>query len=305
MKRVCVCITAGLLLMACSGDGGTGSTPTGTITGQVIDADSGSAGVPGVSVQLAGGSGSQTVVTGTGGAFTLGNAAAGAWTATLQLPASYRLAANESGTRTATVTADQTATLTQFRMARPKGSVTGTATADGAGVAGGSVAAARGGFTGLSATPAAAGYTIAGLAVGPWTLTYTPPSTHVLASGESGTRMVTIAEGQTTAATAFQLQPAAPSQVREIRLSAETFVGGTITIPPGTTVRWINEENVFHTVTPENATQSGVWQRQTTSAPGTVLEHTFTVPSQTYRYRCEPHSSSFTAGMVGTITVTS
>jgi plastocyanin len=300
-------IAAGVGLGACSsGDGPpTGNSQTGTIAGQVIDADSGNSGVSGISVQLAGPAGTQTVTTGAGGGFSVANAATGAWTATLQLPASYRLAANETGTRSSTVTASQTTTLAMFLMARPKGSVTGTATEGSAGIAGGTVAATRPGFTVHDATPTAAGYTIADLASGPWSLAYTPPATHDLVAGESGTRTVTIAEGATATASAFELEDAPPqSQVVEIRLNGTTFENGTITIAAGTTVRWINVDGADHTVTPENASQSGVWQRQVTSSQGTVFEHTFTVSNQTYRYRCEPHSTNFTSGMVGVITVT-
>lgn len=298
---------AGLVLVACSSDGGgppTGNTQTGTIAGQVIDADSGNAGVSGVSVQLAGPGGTQTVTTAAGGAFTAAGLAAGSWQATLQLPAAYRLAAGETLTRSATVAANQTATLTTYRMARPKGNAAGSASAQGTPVAGGMVAASRAGFAGGSATPTAAGFTITNLVAGPWTLTYTPPGTHVLAPGESGTRNVVIAENQTTTAAAFQLEPPGTPGVVIINLSGTTFVNGTITIPAGTTVRWVNQDGGTHTVTPENASQQGGFARQTTSAPGTVLEHTFTVPNQTYRYRCEPHSSNFTTGMVGAITVT-
>jgi plastocyanin len=308
MRRIYIgIIAAGAGLSACSsGDGPpTGNSQPGTIAGQVIDADSGNSGVPGVSVQLAGPAGTQTVTTGAGGGFSVANAATGAWTATLQLPASYRLAANETGTRSSTVTASQTTTLAMFLMARPKGSVTGTATEGSTGIAGGTVAATRAGFTAHDATPTAAGYTIADLAAGPWSLAYTPPATHELASGESGTRTVTIAEGATATASAFELEAAPQSQVVEIRLNGTSFENGTITIAPGTTVRWINADGADHTVTPENSSQAGVWQRQVTSSQGTVFEHTFTVPNQTYRYRCEPHSTSFTSGMVGVITVTS
>lgn len=308
MKDACVClVVAGLVLAACSsGDGGppTGNTQTGTITGQVVDSDSSDAGIAGVSIQLAGPSGTQTVATGAGGAFSAGNVATGSWTATLQLPSSYRLPADETGTRTATVSGGQTATLTRFRMARPRGSVSGTATEDGTPIAGGSVAAARAGFTSRNATPTAAGYTIADLAVGTWALTYTPPPTHVFAAGENGTRTVAITEGATASAGAFQLAPAPPSQIVEVHLSGTSFQPSTVTIAAGTTVRWINDANISHTVTPENPSQSGVWQERSTSTQGVVFEHTFTVPNQTYRYRCLPHSSNFENGMVGVITVT-
>lgn len=306
--RLCVRIAAGMVLAGCSsGDGGppTGNNQTGTISGQVVDADSGDAGIAGVSVQLAGPSGTQTVTTGAGGAFSLGGAATGSWSATLQLPASYRLAATESGTRTANVSGGQTATLTRFRMARPRGSVSGAAMDNGTGIAGGTVAATRSGFTSANATPTAAGYTIADLPVGTWALAYTPPATHELAAGENGTRTIAITEGQTAAADAFQLKPAPPqSQVVEIHLSGTSFVPSSVTIAAGTTVRWINDANVSHTVTPENTSQAGVWQAQSTSSQGVVFEHTFETSNQTYRYRCVPHSSSFDNGMVGSITVT-
>jgi plastocyanin len=76
-----------------------------------------------------------------------------------------------------------------------------------------------------------------------------------------------------------------------------------ITIRAGSTIRWVNQSGLFHTITPQNTAQAGVWQRAETAANGTVLEHTFSTAGQTYNYRCEPHSSSFTSGMVGTITV--
>jgi plastocyanin len=308
MQRVYVgLVSAGLVLAGCSSsDGGppTGNDPNGTIAGQVIDADSGNSGVPGITVQLVGPAGTQNITTGAGGAFSVGSAAPGSWSATLQLPATYRLAATETGTRTSTVTAGQTSTLTQFRMARPKGSVTGTAVEGTAGIAGGTVAATRGGFTTRNATPTVAGYTIADLATGPWTLAYTPPTSHRVVAGQSNTRFVTIAEGTSVTASAFVLEPAPPApQIVEIHLNGTSFLNGTITIAAGTTVRWINDDGQAHTVTPENSSQAGVWARQTTSSTGVVFEHTFTVANQTYRYRCEPHSADFTSGMVGVITV--
>lgn len=310
MRGACFCLAVvGVVAGACSsGDGGGGPTgpQTGTLAGQVIDADSSNAGIQGVSVQLTGPSGAQTVTTGAGGSFTVTSAAPGTWQATLQLPAAYDLAANEAGTRNGTVSAGQTTTLAVFRMARPTGGLSGTATEGGVAVAGGTVNATRTGFTARNVAPTATGYAIANLPVGPWSLAYTPPVTHEFAAAEAGTRSVTIAEGQTATVSAFLLQPVPPqSGVVEIRLDGTSFLNGVVTIAPGTTVRWINQDGASHTVTPENTSQAGVWARATTSSTGVVLEHTFTVPNQVYRYRCEPHSTSFTAGMVGQITVTS
>lgn len=89
----------------------------------------------------------------------------------------------------------------------------------------------------------------------------------------------------------------------EIRMSGASFSPSDVVITRGTVVRWRNEAGIYHTITPENATQAGVWQRQETSTAGVALEHTFDTAAQTYRYRCEPHSGSFTQGMVGSIRV--
>ncbi|HEX6132610.1 MAG TPA: carboxypeptidase regulatory-like domain-containing protein [Longimicrobiales bacterium] len=306
MRKVFVGLLMVTVGTACSSDGGppTGNNQTGTITGQVVDADSGNAGLAGVTVQLTRSGASQTVTTNASGSFSLASAAAGSWQAAVQLPAAYRLAAGEGGTRTATVSGGQTATLSPFQLARPRGTASGTATENGTGVAGGTVTATRGGFSNRTATPNASGYTLNDLPVGPWSLTYTPPNTHVLAQGENGTRNVTVTENQTATVSAFLLAPAPPQPaIVEITASGTSFSQRTVTIPVGTTVRWINGDGVTHTVTPQNTSQPGVWQAATLSQQGATLEHTFNVAGQTYNYRCVPHSSDFNNGMVGTIIV--
>ena len=302
-------VVAGLVavaLAACSGgDGGggpTGGSSTGTISGQVIDVDSANGGLPGVTVQFTSGSSTpRTATTGANGSFTLTQVTPGAWQAQVQVPATHRLPGGESGTRTANVSANQTASLTPFQLSRPKGTVTGVIEEEGEAVAGGTVTLKRGGFTDRTATPTETGYTFADVPAGSWTLEYTPPASHRLASGETGTRTVAVAENQTATATTIELEAL---QLVEIHLTAATvFSVDDITIKPGTTIRWINDAALMHTITPENSSQPGVWQRVETSAPGVVLEHTFTVADQTYRYRCEPHSANFTTGMVGVIRV--
>jgi plastocyanin len=86
-----------------------------------------------------------------------------------------------------------------------------------------------------------------------------------------------------------------------IRLtSGLRFSPPEIEIEPGTVVRWVNDAAIFHTVTPDNPAQPGVWQRHTTSGSGEVFRHTFTQSGQTYTYHCEPH---VLIGMTGTIRV--
>lgn len=312
--RIANSIVATILILpavtGCGGDSTSppgGAAPTGTISGSVIDVDSSSAGLSGVAVQLTAGASPQTATTGATGNFTLANVAPGASQVQVQVPGTHRLEQGEAGTRAANVTANQTASLTAFRLVRPRGSIEGSVTLDGEGIASGSVAASRSGFAESTATPDAGGvFGMAEMAAGPWTLTFTPGPGHSLAAGEAGTRTATVAESQTTSVSAFQIDAQTPgSGVVDIHLTATSqFDPASVTITPGTTVRWINDAAIEHTITPENASQPGVWQRRETAAAGVVFEHTFNTPNQTYRYRCEPHSSNFETGMVGVITVT-
>ena len=86
-----------------------------------------------------------------------------------------------------------------------------------------------------------------------------------------------------------------------ITLTADSrFSPADVTVDPGTRIRWTSATSELHTVTPDNPQQAGVWARATSSATGTVLEHTFNASGQTYTYHCEPHLS---LGMTGTIRV--
>src|SRR5262245_11448398 len=92
-----------------------------------------------------------------------------------------------------------------------------------------------------------------------------------------------------------------PSDVgngNEIRLLAETFAPSTLTVPVGTTVRWVNTRNTRHDVTPNNATQTGVWSAFVLDANGEARSVTFNTAG-TFAYRCTIHR-----GMNGTVTVT-
>jgi plastocyanin len=295
------------VLAACGSDGPSDPPPsvTGTITGSVIDVDSGGSGMAGVSVSLQGSAGTQTVTTTSGGGFSLANAAVGSWQASLQVPGTHLLESGQTATRTVSVTAGQTATVEPFRLVRPRGTVTGSVELDGVGVASGGVSATRGGFSNRNATPAASGAFDLELAAGAWTLIYTPGTGHQLVSGETGTRTVTVVADQTVTVSPFEIAVQSTPSVVEIHLTQTSeFSPASVSISPGTTVRWINDAAIEHTITPENASQPGVWQRQTTSTAGVVFEHQFNEANQTYRYRCEPHSSNFETGMVGVITVT-
>lgn len=302
-------VTAVLVTLALACGGGDSTQPpvatTGVLAGSVIDVDSGSAGLGGVSVRLESSGGTRSVTTDGTGAFRVTDASVGTWQAEVQVPATHRLDAGAVSAQSAAVTANGTATLPPFRLARPRGTVNGQVLLEGAGIASGVVTAQRGGFGSRTASPVATGaFALDALAAGPWTLEYVAGAGYRLGESETGTRNVMVVENETATATAFEIRTVPPaSGIVEIHLTASTFSPSSVTIAPGTTVRWINDGAVEHTITPQNAGQSGVWQRQTTSTEGVVLEHTFNVSGQTYRYRCEPHSSNFESGMVGVIIV--
>ncbi len=88
------------------------------------------------------------------------------------------------------------------------------------------------------------------------------------------------------------------SGVVEIQLLDQSFSRSQLTIEPGTTVRWVNQGNIDHTVTPDGHNE---WQRATFSDEGDTFEHTFETEGE-FPYFCEPHQS---LGMVGTIVVES
>lgn len=81
-----------------------------------------------------------------------------------------------------------------------------------------------------------------------------------------------------------------------IELRDQSFSQSQVTIEPGTTVRWVNQGDIFHTVTPDGNDE---WARTTFDNAGDTFEHTFETEGE-FPYFCEPHQS---LGMVGTIRV--
>lgn len=181
------------------------------------------------------------------------------------------------------------------------GTIAGQVSAAGSGVEGARIALS-GGST--KTTDGTGQFRFDALSPATYTLTLTAPTGFDLAAGETPSKSAVVQAGRTTTLDWGLERPTGGQQVREIRLTAgQEFSPATLAIPAGTTVRWINESAMFHTVTPENESQPGVWSRRTTNSSGVVFEHTFRTGGQTYRYRCEPHSSGFTSGMVGVIQV--
>ncbi len=118
-----------------------------------------------------------------------------------------------------------------------------------------------------------------------------------LATGQTARRSLTVAAGG-SGNVEFSLVSldGPPSDVVEIRLTGSfTFDPSEVTITTGTTVRWINDTSVLHTVTPRDHTE---WERVELDQQGETFEHTFETAG-TFDYFCEPHEST----MQGTITV--
>lgn len=86
-----------------------------------------------------------------------------------------------------------------------------------------------------------------------------------------------------------------------IRLGADLrFNPSSVTIPAGTTVRWVNDAAMFHTITPDSTLQPGVWTRRAVTGRSETFSHTFSQSGETYTYHCEPHLAS---GMTATVRV--
>jgi plastocyanin len=97
--------------------------------------------------------------------------------------------------------------------------------------------------------------------------------------------------------------------VREVTLVSQlgnadrpfAFAPMELTVSPGTTVRWVNDDDVFHTVTSTATLQprspSGLFDKSL-FRKGDVFEHRFTSPG-TFHFYCQPHADF----MFGTVMV--
>jgi plastocyanin len=79
----------------------------------------------------------------------------------------------------------------------------------------------------------------------------------------------------------------------EVGIADNAFQPETLTVPAGTTVRWLNNSQLRHTVTSDDERWSSL-----DLGPKDVYRHTFTEPG-TYRYHCSKHPHE----MRGTIVV--
>lgn len=311
-RSAVVATLAILALAACGGSTSDTTSPPVTstttgVSGRVIDTDSSNGGVGGASVTLAvSGSAGQNLTTQANGSFGASSLQPGSYTLTLITPAGYALPPAETGTRSVVLAASNTAVpVSDFQLIRTRGTVTGSARNGVSAVAAATVSLTRPGFTTRGvATDATGAFSFSAVPSGVWTVSMTTPSGLRAGTGETGTRSIQVNANVTTQVSAFAFEPGPAQTVVEVHISQANFSPATITVAAGTTVRWIADDAGSHTITPQSTTQPGVFARVVFGgSTGVVLQHTFSTPNQTYRYRCEPHSDSFTSGMVGQVIV--
>lgn len=131
---------------------------------------------------------------------------------------------------------------------------------------------------------------------GAWEVAVTDLSGRALVDGEAVRKPAAVVAGEQTEVS-FMVEPAAGDRVVEVIVSGNlTFEPTTVTITPGTTVRWINAQAMAHTVTPDGHEE---WVDTSLGEAGETFEHTFTTPGE-FPYYCQPHVG---LGMRGTIRV--
>ena len=134
---------------------------------------------------------------------------------------------------------------------------------------------------------------------GSYTLTLQQLPAGFSMGGETAGKAANVTAGG-TATVSWSVQGGAGGNTRTVEASGASFSPSSVTIPVGGTVNFQYVSGGPHTVTPENPT--GNWTERTFTSTSDNFSVTFNTAG-TYRYRCVPHSSSFSSGMVGVIVV--
>lgn len=285
-------------VVACGSDNGDGPTQpeTGTVAGVVVGPQD--QGVAGASLTLSRtGESSRNATSGSDGAFTFQNVPVGSWSLSVTPPGGWEIAQGEPSQRSVTVSAGATAQAS-FALAPVlvQGQISGTVTHDGHGV--GQVQLVlddgQGGVTERT-TDNSGAFTFPELAPGDYELSITPPGYFQLAQGQDAVRNITLESGA-GANVQVTLTPTTAQQVHEIQLGEASFTPSQLTVSPGARIRWVNQYDIGHTVTPSG---HSAWSRQEMSAAGQTFEVVLNNPGD-FAYYCEPHQA---VGMTGTIAV--
>lgn len=283
-------------LVGCGGgdSGGHTTEPVvvlGSVSGSVVDG--GGAGVTGVAVEMSRtGHTAHRSTTASGGAFSFQSVATGTWTVDVTPPTGFERDPAQAFPVAVTVSGNQTTSTTLRLKATPTtGTLRGKVSASGQGVAG-AVMTLDAGAT--RTTDATGVYTFTDVAAGQHSVAITPPTGYVLATGEAMTKSASVAAGMTSTLD-FQLASSTGGNVQVVHLTSNlSFSPSQLTITRGTTVRWVNDAAMYHTITPDGHSQ---WVEATLSSPSAIFEHTFNTAG-TYNYYCDPHRSNNMTGRI-------
>src|SRR5690606_10744507 len=166
---------------------------------------------------------------------------------------------------------------------------------DGPGVSGIQVSLS-GAVSRSAATSSSGAYEFTALPAGGYEVSIELPSRYSLAEGQSGTRSVTVDEGESVTVDFEVVADGSAGTVVDVELVGLSFSPSNVQISVGQTVRWINRSSDLHTVTPEG---HNAWASRSLNQQGQAFEHTFNSPG-TYDYFGEPHRA---AGMTGRVVV--
>lgn len=295
-----LCAGAAVLMVSCSED----SDPTDPVTTGAVRATvtGDGAALSGVTVRLFASGGTTPIATANTaatGQVTFGNLEAGTYDVDVVVLSGFELAAGEAGRKTVTVVAEQTATtsfaLQEIVVLPTVGQVRARVVDGTTGVAGVEVMLFEdGGMTPLETleTGADGRVLFPSLDPGDYEVEITVPEDYELAAGESARKSTSVTAGATTDVQ-FEVESTLP-QVVMITASGTDFSPATVTIAPGTTVRW-TATGGDHTVTPDGHSE---WSNANLPQ-GATFEHTFNDVGE-FDYFCIPHQS---LGMTGTVTV--
>lgn len=177
------------------------------------------------------------------------------------------------------------------------GAAVAQVSAGGSGVQGATVAISGGG---AQSTGSNGQTRFDGLQPGAYTLTLQQLPAGFTMGGETAAKGAAVTAGGTaTVSWAVQGGGGGGAQAT-VQLEGTAFSPATVTIAAGGSVTFEYVSGGPHTVTPENP--AGSWSERNMTSTSDNFTVTFATPG-TYRYRCVPHSSSFSAGMVGVVVV--
>ncbi len=124
-----------------------------------------------------------------------------------------------------------------------------------------------------------------------------PPEQRSPSPAETAAKQANVTAGGTTTVDWAIAQTGGGGTQQDIQVLGAAFNPSEVTVAVGTTVRWINNLNTPHTITPDVAGQAGAWPSQNIDGAGTTYSFTMNTAG-TYNYHCNIH-----AGMTGRVVV--